>query len=85
MIEIDENESNPSLMNPIALIEATAASRSAVQGALATDPVAPSPTAATAASHRKRRSLSTLLAAVRHLGRDERCLPVAQPQARRGG
>ena len=72
-------------MNPIALIEATAASRSAVQGALATDPVAPSPTASTAASHRKRRPLSTLLAAVRHLGRDERCLPVAQPQARRGG
>jgi hypothetical protein len=72
-------------MNPIALIEATAASRSAVQGALATDPVAPSPTAAAAASHRKRRSLSTLLAAVGHLGRDERCLPVAQPQPRRGG
>ena len=71
-------------MNPIALIEATAASRSAVQGALATDPVAPIPTAATDASHPKRRPLS-LLAAVRHLGRDERCLPVAQPQARRGG
>lgn len=72
-------------MNPIALIEATAASRSAVQGALATDPVAPSPTTATPASRRKPRSLSTLLAAVRHLGRDERCLPVAQPEARRGG
>jgi hypothetical protein len=28
-------------MNPIALIETTAATRSAVQGALATDPVAP--------------------------------------------
>jgi hypothetical protein len=32
-------------MNPIALIEATAASRGAMQGALATDPVAPSPQA----------------------------------------
>jgi hypothetical protein len=70
-------------MNPIALIEATAASRSAVQGALATDPVAPSPTATTAASRPKRRSASSMLAAVKRLGRDERCLPVAQPHASR--
>ena len=85
MIEIDGKDGDTGSMNPIALIEATAVSRSAVQGALATDPVAPNPTAATDASHPKRRPLSMLLAAVRNLGRDERCLPVAQPEARRGG
>jgi len=41
MIAIYGNESNISLMNPIALIEVTAASRSGVLGALATDPVVP--------------------------------------------
>jgi hypothetical protein len=68
MIAIDGGESDTRSMNPIALTEATAASRSAVQGALATDPVAPSPTAAkTTTSRHKRRSASRMLAAVRRL------------------
>jgi len=41
MIEIDGDESNTRPMNPIALIETTGTVRSAVQGALATDPVVP--------------------------------------------
>jgi hypothetical protein len=41
MIEIDAAGSDTGSMNPIALIEATAAARSAVSGALATDPVVP--------------------------------------------
>ena len=56
-------------MNPIALIEATAAARSAVLGALATHPVVPSRTAGTAASRPKWRSASSMLAAVQRLGR----------------
>jgi hypothetical protein len=67
MIAIDGGESDTRSMNPIALTEATAASRSAVQGALATDPVAPSPTAATTTSRPKRRSALRMLAAVRRL------------------
>ena len=42
MIEIDVDQNDTGPMNPIALIEATAAARSAVLGALATDPVGPS-------------------------------------------
>jgi hypothetical protein len=55
-------------MNPLALIEATAAARTAVQGALATDPVVPNPTARRARSRAKRPSISTMLAAVQRLG-----------------
>ena len=63
-------------MNPIALIEATAAARGAALGALATDPVAPGRTPATPASRANRRSVS-----LRRRRRDERALPVAQPHA----
>ena len=56
-------------MNPIALIEANAAARRAMQGALATDPVAPSRTAGTPASRPKWRSAPSMLAAVQRLGR----------------
>jgi len=45
MIAIDEVERNTGLMNPIALMETTAAARSGVLGALATDPVTPRRTA----------------------------------------
>jgi hypothetical protein len=50
-------------MNPIALIEAPAGARRAVLGALATDPVVPSRTAATPASQPNRRSSRRLGAA----------------------
>jgi hypothetical protein len=51
-------------MNPIALIEATAASRSAVLGALATDPVVPSRPGRSPASRPRRRPVSAILAEV---------------------
>jgi hypothetical protein len=54
-------------MNPIALIETSAAARRAVLGALATDPVVPSRTAGTAASRTKWRSASSMLAAIQGL------------------
>jgi hypothetical protein len=47
-------------MNPIALIEAPAAARNAVLGALATDPVVPSGTAGTAVSRPMWRSASSV-------------------------
>jgi hypothetical protein len=53
-------------MNPIALIEAAAAGRRAVLGALATDPAVPR-TASTAASRLKGRSAARVLAAVQRL------------------
>jgi hypothetical protein len=67
MIDIDATERNAWRMNPIALIEATAASRSAVLGALATDPAVPSRAAATAASRAKWRSPLSMLAALQRL------------------
>jgi hypothetical protein len=75
------------MQNPIALIEATASSRSAVVGALATDPVVPSRTADTTLARPKWRSASSMLAAVRRpRGRhDEPCPPVAQPRPRTVG
>jgi hypothetical protein len=64
-------EAGPTLgsMNPIALIETTAAARSAVLGALATDPVVPSPTAGSAASRPTWRSASSMLAKVQRLAK----------------
>ena len=51
-------------MNPIALIEASGATRRGVLGALASDPRVRSRTTATRASRPKRRSASSTLATV---------------------
>lgn len=69
MIEIDGGERNSGSMNAIALMEVTAASRSAVLGALATDPVVPSPARGTPVSRPRRRSASSRLAAALWVGR----------------
>ena len=55
-------------MNPIALIEATAAARSAVLGALATHPVVTSRTAGNPGVSPNARSASSMLAAVQRFG-----------------
>ena len=54
-------------MNPIALIEVTAAARRTLRGALPTDPVVPNRTTGTAAPRRNWRSASSMLAAVRRM------------------
>ena len=68
-------------MNPIALIEATAAGRSAVLGALATDPVVPQQSTL----RRRRRDERSLPIAQPHARREQRPRDFAAATAREAG